>query len=38
VQRSEPGEMCTVQGWRLEVVAMERLRVASVRIVAPEIT
>ena len=34
----EPGEMCTVRGWRLEVVAMERLRVASVRIIAPEKT
>lgn len=31
----DPGEMCTVDGWRLEVVAMERLRVASVRVVAP---
>ena len=31
----EPGEICTVDGWRLEVVAMERLRVASVRVVAP---
>ncbi len=30
-----PGAMCTVDGWRLEVVAMDRLRVASVRIVAP---
>lgn len=30
-----PGAMCTVDGWRLEVVAMERLRVASVRVVAP---
>lgn len=30
-----PGEMCTVDGWRLEVVAMERLRIASVRVVAP---
>ena len=30
-----PGDMCTVDGWRLEVVAMDRLRVASVRIVAP---
>ncbi len=31
----EPGEMCSVQGWRLEVVAMDRLRIASVRLVAP---
>ncbi|MCQ3806883.1 MAG: hemolysin family protein [Acidimicrobiaceae bacterium] len=31
----EPGEICTVDGWRLEVVAMERLRVAAVRVVAP---
>ncbi|MDW3218907.1 MAG: hemolysin family protein [Acidimicrobiales bacterium] len=30
-----PGDMCTVDGWRLEVVAMERLRIASVRVVAP---
>ncbi|MBT5581742.1 MAG: HlyC/CorC family transporter [Acidimicrobiaceae bacterium] len=30
-----PGDMCRVRGWRLEVVAMDRLRVASVRIVAP---
>lgn len=30
-----PGAMCTVDGWRLEVVAMERLRIASVRVVAP---
>lgn len=30
-----PGDMCTVEGWRLEVVAMERLRIASVRVVAP---
>lgn len=30
-----PGQMCTVDGWRLEVVAMERLRIASVRVVAP---
>lgn len=34
----EPGEMCTIDGWRLEVVAMERLRVASVRVVAPIVT
>ena len=33
----EPGEMCTVGGWQLEVVAMERLRVASVRVVAPSV-
>ncbi len=31
----EPGAICTVNRWRLEVVAMERLRVASVRVVAP---
>ncbi len=30
-----PGEMCSVAGWRLEVVAMDRLRIASVRLVAP---
>ncbi|MEM7140062.1 MAG: hemolysin family protein [Actinomycetota bacterium] len=30
-----PGDMCNVGGWRLEVVAMERLRIASVRVVAP---
>ncbi len=30
-----PGEMCTVDGWRLEVVAMERLRIANVRVIAP---
>ena len=30
-----PGDMCEVDGWRLEVVAMERLRIASVRVVAP---
>ena len=36
-QIPEPGEMCTVDGWRLEVVAMERLRVASVRVVAPSV-
>jgi CBS domain containing-hemolysin-like protein len=30
-----PGDMCTIDGWRLEVVAMERLRIASVRAVAP---
>ena len=30
-----PGEMVTVDGWRLEVVAMDRLRVATVRLVAP---
>ncbi|MEM9201557.1 MAG: hemolysin family protein [Actinomycetota bacterium] len=32
----EPGEMVDVDGWRLEVVAMERLRIATVRVVAPE--
>ena len=31
----EPAEMVTVDGWRLEVVAMDRLRIASVRVVAP---
>ncbi len=31
----EPGEMCRVDGWRLEVVAMDRLRIATVRVVAP---
>jgi CBS domain containing-hemolysin-like protein len=30
-----PGDMCSVDGWRLEVVAMDRLRIASVRVVAP---
>jgi CBS domain containing-hemolysin-like protein len=30
-----PGEMITVDGWRIEVVAMERLRIATVRVVAP---
>lgn len=32
-----PGDMCTVDGWRLEVVAMDRLRIASVRVVAPPV-
>jgi len=31
-----PGEMVQVDGWRLEVVAMDRLRVATVRLVAPK--
>ncbi len=31
----EPGEMVEVDGWRLEVVAMDRLRIASIRVVAP---
>jgi CBS domain containing-hemolysin-like protein len=31
----EPGEMITVDGWRIEVVAMDRLRIATVRVVAP---
>ena len=31
----EPGEMVEVDGWRIEVVAMDRLRIATVRIVAP---
>ena len=30
-----PGEMVTVDGWRLEVVAVDRLRIAAVRVVAP---
>ncbi|MEZ5166635.1 MAG: hemolysin family protein [Acidimicrobiales bacterium] len=30
-----PGESCKIDGWRLEVVAMERLRIATVRVVAP---
>ncbi len=30
-----PGEMCKLDGWRLEVVAMDRLRIATVRLVAP---
>jgi len=30
-----PGEMCNVDGWRLEVVAMDGLRIATVRLVAP---
>ena len=30
-----PGEMVTVDGWRIEVVAMDRLRIATVRVVAP---
>ncbi len=29
------GEMANVNGWRLEVVAMDRLRIATVRVVAP---
>jgi CBS domain containing-hemolysin-like protein len=31
----EPGEMVEVDGWRLEVVAMDHLRIATVRVVAP---
>ena len=31
----EPGEMVELEGWRLEVVRMDRLRIATVRIVAP---
>jgi hypothetical protein len=27
--------MVELEGWRLEVVAMDRLRIATVRIVAP---
>ena len=34
----EPGEMVTIDGWRVEVVAMDRLRIASVRLVAPRET
>ena len=30
-----PGERATVDGWTLEVVAMDRLRIATVRLVAP---
>ena len=30
-----PGEIATVQGWRLEVVAVDGLRIAAVRVVAP---
>ena len=29
-----PGEMVVIDGWRLEVVAMDRLRIATVRVVA----
>jgi len=32
----EPGEMCSVDGWRIEVVAMDRLRIATVRMVDPD--
>jgi len=31
----EPGEMCRVNGWQIEVVAMDRLRIATVRMVEP---
>ena len=31
----QPAEMVSIDGWRLEVVAMDRLRVATVRLVAP---
>jgi len=31
----EPGEMCRIDGWRIEVVAMDRLRIATVRMVEP---
>ena len=34
----EPGEIVTIDGWRVEVVAMDRLRIASVRLVAPRET
>ena len=30
-----PGEIATVDGWRLEVVAVDGLRIATVRVVAP---
>ena len=30
-----PGEIATVDGWRLEVVAMDGLRIATVRVAAP---
>ncbi len=30
-----PGETVVVDGWRLEVVAVDRLRIATVRVVAP---
>ena len=30
-----PGEIVAVNGWRLEVVAVDRLRIATVRVVAP---
>ncbi len=30
-----PGEVAVVDGWRLEVVAVDRLRIATVRLVAP---
>ena len=30
-----PGEIASVDGWRLEVVAVDGLRIASVRVVAP---
>ena len=30
-----PGEIATVEGWRLEVVAVNGLRIAAVRVVAP---
>ena len=30
-----PGEIVTVDGWRLEVVAVDGLRIATVRVVAP---
>jgi CBS domain containing-hemolysin-like protein len=31
----QPGERFEHDGWHIEVVAMERLRVATVRLVAP---
>jgi len=30
-----PGEIVTVDGWRLEVVAVDGLRIAAVRVVTP---
>ncbi len=31
----ETGDICIVDGWRIEVVAMDRLRIATVRLVEP---
>jgi putative hemolysin len=30
-----PGEIVTHEGWRIEVVAMDRRRIATVRVVDP---